>query len=43
MEDIGSLDPAVQAQVLAQLAVAEEVRQLREAVQALDSTISSRS
>lgn len=42
-ELIGGLDPAAKAQVLAQLAVAEEINQLRQAVKALDSTISFKS
>ncbi|MGY3380861.1 hypothetical protein ACVWYS_002818 [Arthrobacter sp. TE12231] len=40
---LGDLDPAAKAQVLAQLAVAEEINQLRGAVKALDSTISLKS
>lgn len=40
MELVSGLDPAAKAQVVAQLAVAEEVNRLRDAVSALDSTIS---
>ena len=43
IELLGDLDAAAKAQVLAQLAVAEEINQLRGAVKALDSTISFKS
>lgn len=42
-ELVDGLEPAAKAQVLAQLAAAEEINQLRKAVNALDSTISFKS
>lgn len=40
---VDELDPAVKAQVLAQLAIAEEINELRDAVKSLNSSISLRS
>lgn len=37
------LDPAVKAQVLAQLAIAQEINELRDAVKSLSSSIYSKS
>lgn len=43
MELVDGLDPAAKAQVFAQLAIADEIFQLRAAVSALNSTISYKS
>lgn len=42
-ELLDNLEPVEKAQVLAQLAVAEEINKLRNAVRSLDSTISLKS